>query len=133
MLLLALGRATLFQAASHTREGVGRGRRQGQPKGQGRRRWLRAKGGSNGWQLQGHNPTSLQQRQALPQPGHSLRERLRWNTKQRLLGSEKTVIRQCDEVEEWKRSLGWPGGKKPHDGKRQRQRRGPKRRQGHKH
>ena len=139
MLLLALGRATLFQAASHTREGVGKGRRQGQPKGQGRRRWLRAKGGRNGWQLQGHNTTSLQQQHALAQPGYSLRERLQENTKQRLLGAERTMIRptqnrqarQCEGVGEWKRSLGWPGGKKPHDGKKQRQMLGQKRRRGH--
>jgi hypothetical protein len=144
MLLLALGRAKLFQAASQTCEGVERGRRQGQPKGQGRWRWLRAKGGSNGWQLQGHNPTSLQQQQALAQqPGQRDSERLRGNTKQRVLGAERTVIRptynrqarlcHCEGVGEWKRSLGWPGGKKPHDGKRQRQRqrRGSERRRGH--
>ena len=137
MLLLALGRAKLFQVASQTCEEVGRERRQRQPKGQGRRLWLRAKGGSNGW-LQGHNQTSLH---ALARPLQSLKERLRGNTTQRLLGAERTVIRptqnrqarQCEGVGESKRSLGWPGGKKPHDGKRQRQRRGPKRRRGHKH
>ncbi len=91
MLLLALGRAKLFQAESQTCEGVERGQRQGQPKGQGRRRWLRAKGGSNSWQLQMHNPSSLPQQQAVAQPGQ--RERLRGNMKQRVLGAERTVIR----------------------------------------
>ncbi len=128
MLLLALGRATLFQAVTRTCEGVGRGPRPGKPKGQGRRRWQRAKGGRDGWQLQGHNPTSLPQQYALAQSGQ--REQL--NTKQRLLGAERTVIRptqnrqarQCEGVGEWKRSLakGWPGGQMPHDGKRKRQR-----------
>ncbi len=55
MLLPALGRAKIFQAASQTCEGAGRGRRQR----------LRAKGGNNGWQLQGHKPTNLLQQHAL--------------------------------------------------------------------
>ena len=143
MLLLALGRAKLFQAASQTCEGVERGRRQGQPKGQGRWRWLRAKGGSNGWQLQGHNQTSLPQQHALAQPWQRLRERLRGNTKQRLLGAERTVIRPTQNrqargrryegvrVGEWKRTLEWPWGKKRNEGKRKRQRRGRKRWEGH--
>jgi hypothetical protein len=108
MLLLALGRATLFQAASHTREGVGRGRRQGQPKGQGRR-WLRAKGGSNGWQLQGHNERSLQQQNALVQLGQ--KDRLQGNTKQRLHVAEKTAIRPIQKLKRYAGKRKGLGGK----------------------